>query len=408
MKANAITRIVIYCLMIAILLGVLIVGLTWEEIPVSLGGSISGILPAGQAADENQFSAAGIRQIIVLWVSGRVDVQGIDTEDICYQTNRGDNAPQTVYTLNGDCLTIAFTAQALDSKVKSKDLTVTLPRCWEGIQLRIETISADVSVTQLGRVGQLKTDTVSGALRISAVSTEKLTANTVSGEMEIAGAFHTIDLDGVSAGCTIDASALCPDSVTMDTVSGNLSLFLPDGYGFDLTMDAVNKSIHSNLSYTSEGSRYVSEGRLGLCRVDMNSVSGGASISSRTLSPAGCSHLWDEGVEADVPGDNRTERVYTCLLCGGTKSDAVSGSRRYQLCCADEHTASFLLEPLPQEYPAGQEVIVKTAIICDAGLHLYVNGEFVCSETAREDHWEFSFIMPEKATTIELRTHGGM
>ncbi len=302
MKANAITRIVIYCLMIAILLGVLIVGLTWEEIPVSLGGSISGILPAGQAADENQFSAAGIRQIIVLWVSGRVDVQGIDTEDICYQTNRGDNAPQTVYTLNGDCLTIAFTAQALDSKVKSKDLTVTLPRCWEGIQLRIETISADVSVTQLGRVGQLKTDTVSGALRISAVSTEKLTANTVSGEMEIAGAFHTIDLDGVSAACTIDASALCPDSVTMDTVSGNLSLFLPDGYGFDLTLDAVNKSIHSDLNYTSEGSRYVSEGRLGLCRVDMNSVSGGGASPAAPSPRPGAPICGTKGSRPTSPG----------------------------------------------------------------------------------------------------------
>ncbi len=408
MKASAITRIVIYCLLIAILLGVLIVGLTREEIPIAIGGSISGILPEGQAADEKQFSAAGIRQIIVLWVSGRVDVRGIDTQDICYQTNRGDEAPQTVYSLDGDCLTIAFTAQALGPNVKRKNLTVTLPRCWEGSQLRIETVSADVSVAQLARVGQLKTDTVSGALRISAVSTEKLTANTVSGEMEIAGAFRKIDLDGVSATCTIDASALCPDSVTMDTVSGNLSLFLPDGYGFDLTLDAVNKSIRSDLSYTSEGNRHVSEGRLGLCQVDMNSVSGGAIISIRTLSPAGCSHLWDEGFETDIPGVNRTERVYTCLLCGHTKSEAVSGSRCYQLCCTDERTASFLLEPLPQEYPAGQEVILMTSIICDADLHLYVNGEFVCSETTLEDHWEFSFIMPEKDTTIELRTHGGM
>lgn len=408
MKANAITRIVIYSLLIVIALGVLVIGLLHDDLSVTIGTGITGVLPEGQAADEKDFNAAEIRQITVLWVSGQIDVLGADTDTVHYQTDRTDAAPQTVYTLRDGCLTIAFTDQALGSRVKSKNLSLTLPRCWDGSVVNIETISADIALEQLTRIEQLKTSTVSGTLHVSAVSAEKLVANTVSGEMELAGLFRTIDLDGVSAACTIDASAQCPESVCMDTVSGDLTLYLPEEYGFDLTLDAVSKSLRTGLSYTSDGNHHVSEGRLGLCRVDMNNVSGDVSIFSRETDSANCSHLWDEGTLTDVPGDNRTERVFTCLLCGSTKSTNVSSSRLFHLSVANEMTGSLLLEPLGWEYPAGLEVILLTHIVCDADLHLYVNGEFICSETARDDHWEFRFIMPQEDTVIELRTSGGM
>lgn len=76
-----------------------------------------------------------------------------------------------------------------------------------------------------------------------------------------------------------------------------------------------------------------------------------------------------------------------------------------------EGAKELILEELNDKYNVGDKVIIKMSIIDNADVHLYVNDEFVCSQTVIEEggspsYWELSFIMPDQDSKIELKTSG--
>lgn len=416
MRKNAVVRIIIFTLLILILSGILVAGIGqfgWEDFSIHIGGTTAGGLSGGVEACEKSFDATQINEIVILWVSGQVTVSGGDTDSISYETRNNNTEFETVYKLENGRLSIGFNGKKWNTgKVRSKDLTVTLPQNWEGKLLKIEAVSADLTVEKLSDIEQLNIENVSGKNTVQSVVATQLDAETVSGDLNISGEFETIDIEGVSAHCTIDASAVCPKSIDMDTVSGDLTLYLPEGYGFDLNLDGVSKTLNTSLPYEKDGSHYLSEGKLGICQIDMDSVSGNISVSVGKIDQKSCPHLWDGGQLLTVPGDNRQEMVYTCLLCSATKSETISASKLFTVTCADSDTEERLIEPLRGAYPSGYEVRIVTNIIMDADLHLYINGEFACTYTPERindtQYWVFSFIMPEENVTIELKVVGGM
>ncbi len=417
MKISAITRIIIYCLLIAILSGILFIGITadsfsWDFFSINAGGSVSGLLKDGTEAAGKSFDADRIDEIVIIWVSGNVNISGSEDSQISYQTKNNNTEFETVYKLENGRLSIGFNGQKWNTgKVKSKDLSLRLPQNWDGKLLKVEAVSADVTIEKLSNLQELKTENVSGKINVRSVISDKLDVNTVSGDMYFHGRFEKIDIEGVSARCTIDASAACPKTIDMDTVSGDLTLYLPEDYGFDLKLDGVSKSLNTNLPYEKDGNRYQCSGKLGKCQIDMESVSGGISISTKKLDQASCSHLWSEGTLMITPGSNAEEMVYTCLLCDKTKSEMIAQGKLYTITCADAETERRLVEPLMKGYPAGSRVCITTNIVIDADLHLYVNGEFACKYTPETindtQYWLFSFFMPAEDVTIELKVVGG-
>lgn len=287
MKRNAIARIVIFSLLIVILSGILLSGLNsdlfnWSNWSIQIGGTVNGMLTDGTEAAEMRFSPTDIDEIVVLWVNGNVEIKGCETDTISYQTNNNNTEFETVYKLENRRLSVGFNGKKWNTgKVRSKDLTVTLPQNWAGKLLKIEAVSADLTIEKLSCVEQLKIETVSGKSTVQSVISTKLDAETVSGDMRFFGVFETIDIEGVSACCTIDASMSCPESIDMDTVSGDLTLYLPEGYGFELKLDALSKSLHTDLPYTKDGDRYICNGGLGSCQIDMDSVSGDITIEQK-------------------------------------------------------------------------------------------------------------------------------
>lgn len=70
----------------------------------------------------------------------------------------------------------------------------------------------------------------------------------------------------------------------------------------------------------------------------------------------------------------------------------------------------LLIGELNESYLAGEEVTVKTAIVDDANLHLYLDGRFVSVQRPVEaggvfTHWEFKFTMPKKDAEISLKIY---
>lgn len=99
---------------------------------------------------------------------------------------------------------------------------------------------------------------------------------TVSGDLTLSGSFETVKTEGVSAKCVLKATS-CPNSIKMETVSGNLELYFPEEYGFQVDLDGVNKSFHSDLSTTTEDGRYIHPGNE-TCRISVDTVSGSLTI----------------------------------------------------------------------------------------------------------------------------------
>lgn len=335
MKKSAIARIIIFSLLIVILSGVLIAGISEKDFfwsnnsfNFSIGGvgsSVSGLLSNGTEAAAHSFHAADIDEIVILWVCGDVNVSGADTDTISYETSNNNTDFETVYKLENGRLSIGFNGKKWNTgKVKSKDLSLSLPQNWDGKLLKVEAVSADVTIEKLSNLQELKTENVSGKINIQSVISDKLDVETVSGDMNLHGRFEKIDIEGVSARCTIDASAGCPNSIDLNTVSGDFTLYLPEDYGFDLKLDGVSKTLNTSLPYEKDGNRYQYSGKLGKCPIDMESVSGSISISAQKIDQASCPHLWSEGTTMITPGSNDEEMVYTCLLCDKTRSEMIA------------------------------------------------------------------------------------
>ena len=73
----------------------------------------------------------------------------------------------------------------------------------------------------------------------------------------------------------------------------------------------------------------------------------------------------------------------------------------------------FLCENLNRKYKQGEQVVIKTNIILDMSLTVYVNGESIGSGKAiktgdKYTHWEYYFTMPSEDVTITFEEKDGM
>lgn len=72
----------------------------------------------------------------------------------------------------------------------------------------------------------------------------------------------------------------------------------------------------------------------------------------------------------------------------------------------------YLYENLSREYKEGERVVIKTHILTDVSLIVYMNGESLGSETAiktgdRYTHWEYYFTMPGEDVTLTFEVKDG-
>lgn len=384
MKASAITRIILYSLVALLLIGLLLTGLGIGALMfrINIGGEYT--------TGEGSVPAADITELSLDWASGTITIQTADTDEITF-TESGNFAEDQAmaYSTKGGTLSISYSQPSLQIgfvSIPSKDLTVTVPEDWFCETLELDGASLTVDITGL-QVGTLDID---GA----------------SNEVTFNGSVDTVDCDGASCDVEIVAANRI-DEIDLDGASCSLSLSLPEGCGFEVRMDGLSCDFRSDLTYTSsDGDYFYGDNH---CKINADGVSCDITIGSSGV----CAHVWDGGTLMVAPGSIRQEMVYTCTLCGSTKSELVGTTGPYQLTFANDFTRDMILDTLQGSHAPGSVVTFRTDILTDVDLELYVNGQFICKQTEVFDaegnnFWEFYFTMPAGNAVIQLKTSGGM
>ncbi len=320
MKANAITRIVIYSLVTVILCGILAAGMGLGHFVFDLGGDDGDyITGSGSLPKEN------IEHLQIEWISGSVDVTIVpDTEaNITFSETGGTEDCAMVYEVKGHTLIIRYQKPRVQIgfgnwSTPNKALTVEIPAEWNLQSIDISSVSANVNVLQI-KSGDVDVENVSGSTEVRVLEAGDVDIETVSGRALFIGACKKLNLNSVSGDCDVFLDGATQE-ISFEGVSGDLKVSVFKEQGFSAKLDSVSGNIYSDFSTTvSGGAHSYGDGSL---RITADTVSGDIQITeSRIAFTDGCSHVWDDGDLRTVPGDTRQEMVYTCLICGATKTE---------------------------------------------------------------------------------------
>lgn len=235
---------------------------------------------SGERLDERRYEITdGIDSIDLEWVSGAVEVCAAEGSAVVL-IERSDDG---IY--DNEALTWRVADRELEIRWNSgkiigsalqggKELTLCLPAAvWD--ELSLDTVSADLTVRDGFTCRALSLDTTSAKITAAGLTADELDITSVSGAVEVSGAFREIDAETVSGDVTLGLTA-APVQAELDTVSGDQTLVVPADCGFTLTFESVSGELDSALALTTQNGTY----RFGdgAARIAVESVSGGLAL----------------------------------------------------------------------------------------------------------------------------------
>lgn len=256
--------------------------------------------------------AAASGKVSIENMSGSVKVTGWDRAEVQVKGTLGDGA-ELSFDVEGNETSIEVEAEHGNPMGIKSDLEVFVPAgssvSVEGFQATISvagvtgSVSAETvngSITQSGAAkgvelqsvngaidvtkasGRLKAEAVNGAVTVRDASGE-LEASTVNGKLlVIGGSFDRAALESVSGGVRFEAGLSPKATLSVESVSGSVDLFLPAGLGAQFTVSTFSGAITNDLGPAAEkSSRFTPEKEL-----SFTTGTGGARITVETLSGA--------------------------------------------------------------------------------------------------------------------------
>jgi DUF4097 and DUF4098 domain-containing protein YvlB len=177
-------------------------------------------------------------------IAGVVEVEGWSRTAVEVTGELGDRVDELIVERDGDRVTIKVKVPRNSSRGISSDLYVKVP---ERSSLDVGTVSADITVE--GVLGELDLGTVSGDVEVEDAS-DDISAESVSGDVEIEGngkAFET-SAASVSGDVTVLRRS---GEVGIETVSGDL--VVEEGAFERVSLESVNGEIVFNGSLAKDG-----------------------------------------------------------------------------------------------------------------------------------------------------------
>ena len=222
-----------------------------------------------------------VRDIKIDWVSGSVTVEPGDVQEITFsESGAASDKCKMVWKQSDDTLTIHYSKDSntvgfgIHIGEGSKDLTVTVPRDWVCNSLELDTASTDLTVRGL-TIRDVEIDSASGISRFEGCTVSSLDVDTASGDVTFTGSLSELDFEAASASFT-GVLENVPDRVKMDSMSGDLTLTLPEDAGFAVNLDAMSSDFSSDFPTVKKNKDYVcGDGR---CKIDVNAMSGDVAI----------------------------------------------------------------------------------------------------------------------------------
>ncbi len=315
MKTATIVTIICWALIALVLIGVLVVSLTGGIVIGGVrllsggglpgfnvfGGNLTAMNSSVSETGTELVAAAGISKISIDWIDGKVELVYHDGSDIKLEQKCITSIPENKkmrFRTDGNELKIyeGTMNSQWGVSLPSTSLTVYLPQTLTNLdELDIDCVSGEVEVCPL-YANKLDIESTSGSIKLSGVSGNEAELDSVSGaitatastfvSVEISetsgavafeGSVNTFRADSVS-GAVVLKSAVCPNQVKVNTVSGGIQLFIPEGAGFTASLDSVSGNASCTFPVTMTGNNhmmYLNGGAVFEC----NTVSGGLSIS---------------------------------------------------------------------------------------------------------------------------------
>ena len=287
------------------------------------------------------------------WVAGHVTIKRENVDRIYFrETADGEIKRPMTYHYEGDTLELNHSRSSVFfgfNKVQEKNLVVVVPMDWNCGELSID--GADLTIDVM--------DLAAREVSIDGAGTY----------LNFHGNVDQVEING--AGCEIQLSCQNkPQSISIDGAGCVLSLTLPENCGFQVEMDGLGCEFSTELSCSKHEGIYFSGD--GYCQIEVSGMG-----------------------------------------CEVTILEAEPGDAAYKVQCGDDFTASLLLETPEGEYTPGTIIRLKTGILTDVDLELYVNGRFVCKQMEAfssdgTNYWEFYFTMPDEAAIIQFKTVDGI
>ena len=277
MKRNAIFRMILFAFLAVVLLGVLIAGIALKNYRMP-GVVVRESFDAPEVSG-HQFSAKDIDKLKIEWAAGNIVLVPVEGNEISVTEELLGGDKTMVLKKDGSTLYVQYCEGAVGLSFGSnglkKNLYVTVPQDWECKELEIDAASATVQGEYL-TIQELASSTASGSHTFTNCNVEKLTMETVSGDLDFTGSLDKLNFNGVSAKADLVLTN-SPKSIEMETVSGDLNLTLPESCGFTLKKDTVSGRFSSELPTTEEKGKLVYGD--GHCDIEVEGVS--ASIHIR-------------------------------------------------------------------------------------------------------------------------------
>lgn len=234
-------------------------------------------------------STEAIREIKIEWVSGSVSVEPGDVQEITFlESGNGTDKYEMVWKQSGDELVIQYSK---DSSIAgfglhfgdgSKDLTVTVPRGWVCDSLELDTASTDLTVRDM-IIREMEIDSASGTAKFENCTVSSLDVDTASGDVTFTGSLNELDFEAASASFT-GVLENVPNLIKMDSMSGGLTLTLPEDAGFTVSLDAMSSDFSSDFPTVKKNKSYVCGD--GHCKIDVDAMSGDVSILKQSADAA--------------------------------------------------------------------------------------------------------------------------
>ena len=276
MKRNAIVRIVLFSILALSLVGVLIGGIAFKRYTAP-GIIVRGTTEA-PVVSRNHFNAEEIDRLNIDWAAGKIVILPVEGSEIAVTEELLGEEDEMVLKLDGSTLYVEYAENAVSlnfGSINKKNLYITVPQDWVCKELDIDAASATVQAERL-TIQKAASSTASGSHTFRDCKVERLTLETVSGDLDYSGTLDKLDFGGVSAQADVVVTNF-PKSIDVETVSGDVNLTLPKECGFTLEKDTVSGLFSSELETRKENGKYVYGD--GQCKIDVEGVS--ASITIR-------------------------------------------------------------------------------------------------------------------------------
>jgi hypothetical protein len=256
MKTSAIIRIFLYALIALVLTGFLVWGIGGNHntnfFTFNLFGA-SGLNynDKDYTIGDGEVAIDKVDEIQVNWTSGDVKVvpyvaDATGPEAIFFTEESGTPLEadyEMRYKVEDGVLKIMFAKPNVKFngifKSLDKDLTINVPVGTTFSDVTIDTVSANIDLESL-QANQFDLATVSGDINCALLIGDSMDAETVSGEIRWSEAtFGTVSAESVSGEINVSFLTM-PTDIQIDTVSGAITLGLPQNDGFKVDYDKVS------------------------------------------------------------------------------------------------------------------------------------------------------------------------